>query len=230
MGDGETIGRLAVSSEDSYFADETGAFWFESSYARSLGFASLGAEWPHLCVRSLAGVSCSAPTGDGSWGPLVDVLQTEFSDELGWDHAVYGATIRYGDINGDGLTDVCGRSSIGLVCALGTNDGRFEIPRFWGFRDQLSDSADWPRYETYSGALELVDLNLDGLADVCLRSPDGLVCGWSTGTTFDSLLPVGTFADEDGFEAARYGAQILWDVPSRRVCALHADGVWCGEL
>ena len=229
-GEGEVVGGLRVFSDDPYFADETGTFWFEAAYARSLGFAWLGAEWPHLCVRTLAGVSCSPPTEDGSWGPIVDVLQTEFSDMLGWDGPAYGATIRYGDIDGDSLTDVCGRSSIGLVCALGTNDGRFQTPRFWGFRDQLSDAADWPRYERYSGALELVDLNLDGRADACLRSPDGLVCGWSTGTTFDSMLLVGGFTDEDGFENARHGGQIVWDVPSRHVCARHSDGVWCGEL
>jgi hypothetical protein len=220
---------VALLSQDPYFGDETGDFWFEFSYFHTLGWPFLGHETgrPHLCARSAAGISCSAPNEDGGWGRQRDLLQTEFNDELGWSADMYGATIRYGDIDGDGLDDVCGRGALGLVCALGTAEGAFVKPRFWGFRDQLADSAGWTQFEAYTGALSLVDLNRDGRDDACLRSPQGVMCGWSTGTTFDSFALIGGFSDDEGYEAEPHGTSVRWHLGGRNVCARHPEGVRC---
>ena len=172
----------------------------------------------------------SSPTGEYRWGPLVDSVQAEFSDELGWSSTRYGATIRYGDIDGDGLDDVCGRGNLGLFCALGIEEGFFDKPTFWSFRTQLSDDEGWPTEERYTGAFQLIDINDDGRADACLRSPDGLICGWSTGSTFDAMLPLHVFSDEDGFADTNHGSAVVWDVESRRVCARRAEGLVCAEL
>ncbi len=83
------------------------------------------------------------------------------------------ASIRYGDINGDGRADVCGRSHEGLVCAL--SSGRaFLAPSLW--LAEMSDAAGW---QPYGATLALVDVNGDGRADVCGRGPEGLVCALS---------------------------------------------------
>lgn len=224
------FGPAELRNDDPYFSNAAGDFWFDPAYYRSFGFAYLGEEWPHMCARTIAGVSCAPPTGEGRWGHLIDVVQSEFSNEHGWHRERYGATIRYGDIDGDGLDDVCGRGSIGLLCALGTTEGLFRTPRFWGFRDELADRAIWTREERYTGAFQLIDLNQDGRADACMRSPEGVVCGWSTGTTFGSFQELHVFSDDDGFADAQHGAALVWDLASERVCARRSAGLVCAEL
>ncbi len=81
------------------------------------------------------------------------------------------ASIRYGDINGDGRADVCGRSHEGLVCAL-AGKSAFLAPTLW--LAEMSDAAGW---QSYGATLALVDVNGDGRADVCGRGPQGAVCG-----------------------------------------------------
>ena len=47
------------------------------------------------------------------------------SDQQGWSYEQYYATIRVGDINGDGKADVCGRGIAGMLCWL-SNGGSFQ--------------------------------------------------------------------------------------------------------
>ncbi len=84
--------------------------------------------------------------------------------------AVDSATVRFGDINGDGLVDVCGRSPEGLLCAL-SNGPSFLAPTVW--LAEMSDAAGWA---PYGASLRLVDVDGDGRADACARGPQGVVC------------------------------------------------------
>jgi hypothetical protein len=86
----------------------------------------------------------------------------------GW--AVDPATIRTGDINGDGWADVCGRGREGLVCAL-SNGASFLRPSVW--LSEMSDAAGW---KPYGQTIQLGDVNGDGRADVCGSGPEGPVC------------------------------------------------------
>jgi hypothetical protein len=84
--------------------------------------------------------------------------------------AVDPATIRLGDLNGDGLADACGRAPEGIVCALATGNG-YLAPSIW--LPEMSDAAGWARY---GATIALADVNGDGRADVCGSGPDGPVC------------------------------------------------------
>jgi hypothetical protein len=86
----------------------------------------------------------------------------------GW--AVDPASIRLGDINGDGRPDVCGRGREGLVCAL-SNGRSFLGASVW--LPEMSDAAGW---QPYGATVQLVDVDGDGRADVCGAGPEGPVC------------------------------------------------------
>src|SRR5690606_32296979 len=66
-----------------------------------------------LCARGGAGVRCWLSDGAG-WP--TELPPIPWSDASGWDDITNYATIRMGDVNGDGLADVCGRANAGVVC------------------------------------------------------------------------------------------------------------------
>ena len=84
----------------------------------------------------------------------------------GADFADAGATVRSGDLNGDGRADVCGMTREGVLCALGTGRG-------------FARATVWMDAEAVRGwsEIELVDVNGDGRADLCGTGPEGAVCG-----------------------------------------------------
>ncbi len=84
--------------------------------------------------------------------------------------AVDPATIRFGDINGDGLSDVCGRSPEGLLCALASGPS-FLKATMW--LPEMSDAAGWA---PHGASLQLVDVDGDGRADACAQGSAGVVC------------------------------------------------------
>jgi hypothetical protein len=129
---------------------------------------------PDVCGVKQDGIFCGhldgnrlGPMTKWSWGE-------DFSGATGWgEDPGYFDTIRYGDVNGDGRADVCGRSKDGVVCAL--SDGhRFLKATLW--QPEMSDAAGWRPVER-SGTMELVDVDGDGRADLCARGAEGWVCG-----------------------------------------------------
>jgi peptidoglycan/xylan/chitin deacetylase (PgdA/CDA1 family) len=120
-----------------------------------------------VCWSNSTGVTCALSVGNRFDQPT----QWSGSDELGtalrdrwYPQSVGGATLRLGDLNGDGYADLCGRSPLGIVCALSTGH-EFLAPTLW--LDQgMRDTDGWlePRAER---SIELVDLNGDGRADLC---------------------------------------------------------------
>jgi hypothetical protein len=123
------------------------------------------------CERTGEGIFCEVSRGGArrKWSSGAD-----FSDAAGWgsDASLYG-TLRFGDVNGDGRADVCGRSREGVVCALSTGRG-FTKATLW--LAGMSDAAGWGE-AAYATSIQLVDVNGDGRADLCGRGPDGFVCG-----------------------------------------------------
>jgi hypothetical protein len=71
--------------------------------------------------------------------------------------------LHFGDLNGDGKDDVCGRTREGIACAFSTARG-FTKPTLW-----LALATDVT--DTHLG-----DVNGDGRADLCGRTPEGLAC------------------------------------------------------
>jgi peptidoglycan/xylan/chitin deacetylase (PgdA/CDA1 family) len=132
-----------------------------------------------ICGTSARGIDC-ALSRRTSFAPATRWSQgVDFSDAdvVPWaKNAAYGGTIRFGDLNGDGRADVCGRGPAGVVCALSTGRG-FTTTTVW-LRTGMADADGWldaPPERVAS--VRLADINGDRRADLCTDSPAGVVCG-----------------------------------------------------
>ena len=134
-------------------------------------------------------------------------------------------------MNGDGRADVCGRTADGLHCAL-SNGAAFVRAHRWSFRDDFADSTGWSARASAWGSIRLGDVNGDGLADACGRSPSGLVCAISNGAGFDGARVLVTgLGDLFGWQPDQYGASVaLGDLNHDGrpdVCARGPGGLSC---
>jgi LmbE family N-acetylglucosaminyl deacetylase len=182
------------------------------SYYGSIRLADVdGDGYADVCGRGANGILCAVNTRTGSFAGPTTWLAGEFTDGLGWYPDQYGSTIQLGDIDGDGRADLCGRGAAGLLCARSKRVGQgFEGARDASFRTDFSNAAGWAAGPAYYGSIGLADINGDGRADACGRSPDGIVCGLSDGAAFARALRVlpQDFTDALGWAAAKYGATI----------------------
>jgi len=136
-----------------------------------------------VCARTAEGVSCAIARPAGGFAPLARWTD-DFSDAEGWgSDAAYEGTLRFGDVDGDGRADVCGRSPSGVVCARSTGAG-FERARLW--LPAMSDRSAFAQSD-YATSMALGDLDGDGRADVCARAPGGVFCALSTKSAFGRL-------------------------------------------
>ncbi len=125
------------------------------------------------------------PDGFGCWLSLGDRFGAmhrgpPMRDAEGWDRREVHSTIRMGDIDGDGASDVCARQPDGVRCWRWTGDsfGRaIEGP-------PLTDASGWTSPARHE-SIRLADVSGDGRADVCARSEDALHCWLSEGTHFE---------------------------------------------
>ena len=144
-----------------------------------------------LCARFKDGFKCYLSTGNGfdKEVPLGDM-----SDGGGWGNEKYYATIRAGDINGDGKVDICGRGSAGFRCWPSTGEGFGpEYPVL-----SWSDEWGWGNQQYYS-TIRMPDINGDGKADVCARDSSGLICYPSTGTGWGDAIRGPEWSDKWGW-------------------------------
>jgi hypothetical protein len=96
-----------------------------------------------VCARANAGMYCWLSDGAGFPtridGPVL-------SDDAGWDDPHHFRTIRTGDVNGDGLADVCARGAARLFCWLASGGGfptRIDGPEW-------ADSVGWGAIDHYT--------------------------------------------------------------------------------
>jgi hypothetical protein len=178
LSNGSTFGLLTNWAP--VFADSNG--WNAPQYYSTMKFPDLNGDGrADVCARASSGIKCALSNGS-SFG-AVNTWSTFYSDANGWDQPQHYATIVYGDLNGNGKVDVCGRNTSNYQCSLSTGT-TFGPPNVW--QTNLSDAAGWGVPECYS-TLRLVDINHDGKADVCGRSSGGTRCAKSTGTAFGNL-------------------------------------------
>lgn len=91
--------------------------WNNSPYWNTIQYADVNHDGQaDICGRGIAGVYCGLSNGTG-FSP-VTLWEGNFSDANGWNNQPYWNTIQYADVNGDGLTDVCGRGIAGVYCGL----------------------------------------------------------------------------------------------------------------
>lgn len=135
------------------------------------------ADW---CVRSQARLLCFPSTGAGFGAPISG---PELPSSAGWDDPSRFGTLRYGDVDGDGLIDVCAREDVHFACWL-SNGAGFPTrvqgpawPTFFGFGDAK-----------YWSTIRLADVNGDGKADACVRTAEDFRCHLSTGAGFGDVI------------------------------------------
>ncbi len=176
-----------------------------------------------VCVRATDGVKCWTFNGTGWDGPIAGPA---LSDAKGWSHPEYYSTIRLADVNGDGMDDICARAAAGFTCWPSTGNGFGD-----SFADSsCSDAAGFDQPATY-GTIRTGDIDGDGDDDVCARTPTGMDCLVSDGTTFSGHVPGPAWADSVGWDAARYWSTIrLADVNGdgkADLCARGASDLRC---
>ncbi len=138
-----------------------------------------------LCGRSPDGIVCAFSDPAGPW-TAPRLVAPAFSDGEGWNASpsLY-ATIQFPDVDGDGTTDVCGRSRKGIVCALGQATGGFAPATSW--TSEFADGPDptgWQQSPSSWATIRFPDLNGDGRADICGQSATAHWCALSTGKAF----------------------------------------------
>ncbi len=97
--------------------------------------------------------------------------EANLSDAHRWDPS----TVRVGDVNGDGRSDVCGRGAIGITCAVSvqstsTAEDRLPHTVFRAVHHSSQINA------APAGEIHLADVTGDGQADVCIASAAGISC------------------------------------------------------
>lgn len=188
-----------------------------------------------VCGRGSAGVFCQYSTGAVFSGTTPPV--TTFSDANGWKaNAAYFSTIQFGDIDGDGDDDVCGRWSTGVWCAKSRPITRdFAPAQLW--TTQFNDANGWDADE-YFATIQLADVNGDGAADICGRGSMGIHCGISYGGSGQALFygadgppKVAYFTDAGEWSVDNHFRTIrVVDVNgdgNADVCGRGAEGIQC---
>ena len=190
------------------WSDENG--WGNRQYYTTIRFPDInGDRKADLCARDSAGIICHLSNGnsfgDGIRGP-------EWSDHWGWNDYDNYSTIQYGDINGDGKDDLCGRANANFVCHLSTGTGfadAFSI-------DEFSDGNGWNKPDKFR-TIRLGDVNGDGKLDVCSRTANNVSCYSFNGSGFDHIEATG-MEDQWGWSNQRYYSTFRVDGMHPKAC------------
>ena len=149
-----------------------------------------------VCGRGGAGVWCHLSNGT-SWAVRGPVLG--LSDDSGWGDSSNWGTFRFGDIDGDGRADLCARADKGMSCWK--SDGVSLSKKVTG--PDLSDAKGFSKVEYFS-TIRLLDMDGDGMDDVCVRAAKGIVCYKSTGDGFGAVLNGPPWSDTAGLKEPKY--------------------------
>ena len=95
--------------------------WADLDNASTIRLADVDADGDlDLCARANAGIRCWPWNGTGFDASFVG---PDWNDASGWNDFRLYATIRAGDLDGDGRADLCGRGTDGVACHLSTGAG-----------------------------------------------------------------------------------------------------------
>ncbi len=105
-------------------------------------------------------------------------------------------TVKYTDVNGDKIPDICYRSDHGIACALSTGTISSSIPMY-AAEVQLTSvcsNSHTDYKKCINGSANFMDFNGDGLGDLYYRSSSkGIVVYYSNGSGFSSSANIETY-------------------------------------
>ena len=137
--------------------------WGEPQYYSTIRLADINGDGKtDVCGRGGGGFRCWVSDG-ASFKETFTAIP--WSNDSGWAHPQYYATIRMLDLNGDRKADVCARDSGGITCLL--SDGSNFGTSFRG--PGLTDASGWADYDNYS-TMHTGDIDGDGKDDICIRA------------------------------------------------------------
>ncbi len=175
------------------------------------------------CARDAEGLRCHLGDGHG-FGRVV--LLAALSDEAGFANVIHHGSLRFGDVDGDGKTDVCARGPEGVDCWTSEGESFGELirgPR-WSDAQGFTELAYW-------STLRLADIDGDGRADVCARTPEGFRCALSEGRRFTETISGPRMSAADGWERPDvYATLRMADIDGdgrADACAREPAGVRC---
>ncbi|MEZ4231689.1 MAG: VCBS repeat-containing protein [Polyangiaceae bacterium] len=155
--------------------------WGETRYFSALRLADIdGDARADLCARGKDGLACYPSLGTGFGDARI---LTALSDAAGFDDVNRYGTLRLGDVDGDGRSDVCAREPQGMSCWLSTEAGFVE--RIAG--PAWTDDAGWSDWHAWS-TIRLADVDGDGRSDLCAREDEALRCYLFDGQAFSERL------------------------------------------
>ncbi|NTX57335.1 FG-GAP-like repeat-containing protein [Myxococcus sp. CA039A] len=184
-----------------------------------------------ICGRNAAGeIVCSLFNG------TTFEAATSWSSDFtapSWALAKHATTFQLADLDNDGKADICARGADGMWCGLseGVATG-FATASRWT-QMSFDDAQGWGTLPSRYKSIKLGDVDGDGKADVCGRHSTGLVCSFSTGTSFRNYRYVTNmdFGDSEGWSADEYGSTLaLGDVNGdgrADLCARASAGLTC---
>ena len=162
------------------------------------------------CIRTASGYRCALSRRVAGSGEIVfdeELVGPAMSDASGWFERHVYTTLRTGDVNADGLTDLCARERDRARCWLGDGTSFDEVV----LGPELSAREGWSDVEQ-ARSLRLADVDGDGDADLCGRDASGLRCflsshgGLGHTASFDELVLGPAFSDAAGMSGAATGS------------------------
>ncbi|MBO6938588.1 MAG: VCBS repeat domain-containing M23 family metallopeptidase [Deltaproteobacteria bacterium] len=182
------------------WSDDLG--WGAMQYWSTIRMADIDGDGrADVCARSATDLRCHRSLGD-AFEADPTLMDATYASELGWDDESKFATLRVGDIDGDGRDDLCLRSDTEIRCLRYDTDGPVTV-----LGPGWSDDSGWGAPQHYS-TFRLADVNGDGMDDVCARAGVGWLCHPSTGDGFGESFELGDMSNDGGWGALRYWSTI----------------------
>jgi hypothetical protein len=164
------------------------------------------------------------------YGPTSKWSQgTDFSDTYLDSSVSYYGSVRLADVTGDRIDDACARRDDGVWCAVGSATSFGSWTRW---TTEFSNAHGWLPAD-HGSTLMLADIDGDLRADICGRGNSGIVCAFSTGSTFGvSSLKTSAFANGGGWDTnvSQYGSLRIADVTGdglADICGRATSGIQC---
>ncbi|MCP3943326.1 MAG: hypothetical protein GY710_17825 [Desulfobacteraceae bacterium] len=193
-----------------------------------------------ICWRGDSGLWSALSNGDGTFAPAQMALSNlgngvHPSNGGNSDHDKI-ATIRYPDLNGDGMADVCWRGYSGLWIALSKGDGTFAPPQMalWNLKNGVPESDGGDNNHVNIPTIQFPDINGDGLPDICWRGNSGLWSALSKGDGTFTEAKMALWNLKDSAPQSDGGNNDTDNIPTIRYPDLNGDGMadvcWRGDF